>query len=55
MKRLITILIVFASVARAAEFGEKRDKPGEIQQFIVPRDAIPPSIPRSPQEELKSF
>jgi mono/diheme cytochrome c family protein/glucose/arabinose dehydrogenase len=57
MKRLAPLLAIplAAGVVSGAEFGDKRDKPGEVQQLIVPREAIPPSTPRSPQEEWKSF
>lgn len=51
----VYLLILVGSHAMGAEFGDKRDKPGEVQQLIVPRKSIPPSTPRSPAEEQKSF
>jgi mono/diheme cytochrome c family protein/glucose/arabinose dehydrogenase len=56
MNRLLFLaLLSIACSARAAEFGDKRDKPGEVQKLVVPRELIPPSAPRSADEELKSF
>ena len=48
-------LISLAGLAQAAEFGDKRDKPGEVQELRVPESLIPPSTPRTPEEETKSF
>lgn len=48
-------LLLSGCVAHAAEFGDKRDKPGEVQRLIVPRELIPPSSPRTPEEEMRSF
>ena len=39
------LLLAVGVAAPAAEFGDKRDKPGEVQKLIVPRELIPPSIP----------
>ncbi len=41
--------------AHGDEFGDKRDRPGEVQRLVVPRELIPPSGPRSPEEEMKTF
>ena len=49
------LLFSLTCLTHAAEFGDKRDKPGEVQELRVPESLIPPSTPRSPEEELKSF
>ncbi|MBX7208748.1 MAG: c-type cytochrome [Verrucomicrobiaceae bacterium] len=53
----LSILAIYFSTCHliAEEFGDKRDKPGEVQKLRVPEELIPPSTPRSPEEELKSF
>jgi len=48
-------LFSLACIAHAAEFGDKRDKPGELQRLVVPRELIPPATPRSSEEEMKTF
>ena len=53
--RACVALFSFACIAHAAEFGDKRDKPGEVQRVVVPRELIPPATPRSPEEEMKTF
>lgn len=57
-KRLCLLLVGFsysATPMSAEEFGDKRDKPGEIQVLRVPEKLIPPSTPRTPEEERNSF
>ena len=54
MLLLISFLLA-AGCAVAAEFGDKRDKPGEVQALRVPESEIPPSTPRTPEEERQSF
>lgn len=49
------MLLSIACVASAAELGDKRDRPGEVQKLVVPPELIPPSAPRSPEAELESF
>ncbi|MEW6306955.1 MAG: c-type cytochrome, partial [Verrucomicrobiota bacterium] len=41
--------------AASAQIGDKLDKPGVVQQLLVPRELIPPAPPRTPAEELKTF
>ena len=52
---VFALILIVIGLAHGAEFGDKRDKPGEVQRLIVPRELIPPSTPRSAQEEMKSF
>ena len=40
---------------KIGEFGDKKDKSGEVQRLLVPRELIPSAAPRTAQEELKSF
>ena len=47
--------ILLAGTVQAAEFGDKRDKPGEVQRLVVPLELIPPTTPRSAEEEMKTF
>lgn len=55
MRRVVPLLLSFSCLVHAEEFGDKRDKPGEIQKLRVSEELIPPSTPRTPEEELKSF
>ena len=48
-------LLLLAGLASAAEFGDKRDKPGEVQRLLVPPELIPPATARTPEEEMKTF
>lgn len=50
-----SILCSLSCLGLAAEFGDKRDQPGEVQKLIVAPELIPPSTPRSPAEEKQSF
>ena len=52
---LLLSFLLAAGFAVAAEFGDKRDKPGEVQALRVPEHEIPPSTPRTPEEERQSF
>jgi putative membrane-bound dehydrogenase-like protein len=49
------ILIALAWTVHAAEFGDKRDKPGEVQRLRVPRELIPSSAAQTAEQEWKSF
>lgn len=51
----LCFLSLFSAGLIAAEFGDKRDQPGEVQALRVPEDKIPSSAPRSPEEERRSF
>lgn len=51
----LLIALLISAAAQAAEFGDKRDKPGEVQQLRVPHELIPPSPARSAEEEMKTF
>ena len=53
--RSLLALLAVTCAAPAAEFGDKYDNPGEEQKLIVPRELIPPSAARTPEEELKTF
>ena len=55
MPRLLLSLLALPLLIQAEEFGDKRDKPGDVQQLRVPEELIPPSTPRAAEEELKSF
>lgn len=48
-------LLALTGFLDGAEFGDKRDKPGEVQKLIVPRELIPPSPPRSAAGEAETF
>jgi mono/diheme cytochrome c family protein/glucose/arabinose dehydrogenase len=52
---LLASLALAAGMARAAEFGDKRDKAGEVQVLRVAESEIPPSTPRTAEEERQSF
>jgi mono/diheme cytochrome c family protein/glucose/arabinose dehydrogenase len=53
--RHLLLVLPFCATSHAAEFGDQRDKPGEVQVLRVPENLIPSSAPRSPGEELQSF
>lgn len=55
LRWLFLPLLGFSILGFSEEFGDKRDKPGEVQKLRVPKELIPPSTPRTPEEELKSF
>lgn len=55
LRCLLLLTIAGLVTSPAAEFGDKRDKPGEVQRSRVPRELIPSSAPRTAEEELKSF
>lgn len=44
-----------ACTADAAELGDSRENPGEIQAALVPGELIPPAPALSPQEAMKTF
>ena len=47
--------LAVACTADAAELGDSRENPGEVQTVLVPRELIPPAPPLSPTETLKTF
>lgn len=49
---LLVSFLLAAGFAAAAEFGEKRDKPGEVQAIRLPESEIPPSTLRTPEEQI---
>jgi len=51
----LCFLTLLSGTLIAAEFGDKRDQPGEVQALRVPEEKIPSSAPRSPEEERRSF
>ena len=55
LRWLLPPFIGISILSFAEEFGDKRDKPGEVQKLRVAEELIPPSRPRTPEEELKSF
>src|SRR5262245_56628972 len=57
MKTLAPILfaVVFCLLRSFAQQGDRSDPPGEKQLERVPAETIPPAMPLSPDEALKSF
>jgi mono/diheme cytochrome c family protein/glucose/arabinose dehydrogenase len=54
--RIISILFaLLLGTSLHAQLGDTLDKPGVIQSSLVPKSLIPPAIPLSPKEALKSF
>lgn len=47
--------LAVAYTADAAEFGDSRENPGEVQAELVPRELIPPAPAHSPSEAMRTF
>jgi putative membrane-bound dehydrogenase-like protein len=54
-RKVVPALLAVACPLAHAQIGDKSDKPGEVQQSLVPRELIPPSPALSVADALKSF